>query len=155
MTKWKLRNILTPSTKALIRTSFTIAINSAGALAITTSSLPNATVGTEYRVNILANMSSVSWGIEGALPPGLDFNTSTGQIVGVTTSSGSYNFMITAAGNGQSTSKVFTIIVSQAQENDNNDVNDKKDNSKGGCSSVSGIETLILIGGLLVFRRKQ
>ena len=123
-----------------VRTTFTLVVNASGALAITTSSLPNATVNTEYRANLLANMPSVSWGIEGALPPGLDFNTSTGQIAGVPTSTGTYSFTITAVGNSQSTSKVFTIIVAAAQSaptgNNSNDNGDS--GGGGGCSALNG-----------------
>ena len=124
------------------RKTFTIVINASGSLTITTSSLPNGRIGTEYRANILANMPSVSWGINGSLPPGLEFNTSTGQIAGVPTSSGTYSFTITASGNSQNANKVLTIIVSEAQKQDDSD--DKDSSGGGGCSS-SGFGILSLL----------
>mgnify|MGYP002625221099 CR=1 FL=1 len=134
--------------------TFTLVVNASGSLAITTSSLPNAVTGTEYRANILANMPSVSWEIDGALPPGLDFNTSSGQIAGIPTSSGTYNFTVIAIGNSQRASKVFTIIVSAPVQQDNNNSNDNNDSSGGGgCDVFSGMGMLILSACVLVIKR--
>ena len=101
---------------------------------------------------------SVSLEIDGALPPGLDFNTSSGQIAGVPTSSGTYNFTIIAIGNSQRASKMFTIIVSAPVQQDNNnrdkDSNDNNDSSGGGgCDVLSGMGMLILSACMLVIKR--
>ncbi len=61
-----------------------------------TTSLPQANLGQGYNSNILVGgASSTSFSlISGSLPPGLYFNTSTGQISGTPTTAGTYNFIV-------------------------------------------------------------
>lgn len=74
---------------------FTVVINAA--LAITTSSLANGTVGTSYSTTVVATGGTTpySWSISsGALPGGLSLNSSTGTISGTPTTSGSFTFTV-------------------------------------------------------------
>jgi hypothetical protein len=76
-----------PDTKAF---QLTVASPS---LAITTASVPSATVGVPYQVTLTAaaSPSSVTWSVSGQLPPGLSI-TGAGVISGNPTTPGSYSF---------------------------------------------------------------
>jgi len=75
-----------------------IVVNAAqGTLAITTTSLPNATVNTPYGTVLTANggLTPYAWSIvAGSLPPGLSFNSSTGQIFGTPQTAGFFLFNV-------------------------------------------------------------
>ena len=69
----------------------------ASSLAITTSSLPGATVGTAYGETLAATggRSPYTWSLaSGSLPPGLSLSTSKGVIWGTPTASGTYSFVV-------------------------------------------------------------
>lgn len=69
----------------------------ASQLVITTTSLPAATVGSTYNrnINVSGGIKSYTWAISaGALPPGLNLNTATGNISGVPTTPGTFAFTI-------------------------------------------------------------
>jgi hypothetical protein len=67
------------------------------ALAVTTVSLPGATVGTPYSQTLAASggTNHYTWSIiNGVLPQGLSLNAATGAITGTPTSSGTGNFTV-------------------------------------------------------------
>src|SRR6516165_8063514 len=69
----------------------------ASSLAITTSSLPGATVGTAYGETLAATggRSPYTWSLaSGSLPPGLSLSTSKGVIWGTPTASGTYSLVV-------------------------------------------------------------
>jgi len=104
---------------------YTITIN--GPLSITTPVLPNANYGTTYPAFTLqaeGGETPYAWSIWNGdlawqfktLPPGLNINSSTGQISGVPTSSGSYDFKVEVTDNrypsaGSIAFNVFNIVV--------------------------------------------
>lgn len=134
-----------------VTATFTIVVNNASvSLVITTNTLPGATVGSEYRATITANMSPVSWGIEGSLPTGLRFDTSTGELYGVPASSGNYSFSVSAAQGAQSTSKVFTLIVSSASHDDTGE-----SSGGGGCNMSFGVWMVLLSGAVLMLEHRK
>ena len=62
---------------------------------ITTSSLPNGTVGTAYSATLSASGGTTpyTWSISaGSLPAGLTLNASTGAITGTPTTAGTFSF---------------------------------------------------------------
>jgi hypothetical protein len=64
---------------------------------ITTTSLPNATVGTPYSqpVEATGGVGTLTWTISaGSLPLGLEINQATGEILGTPTSAGLANFTV-------------------------------------------------------------
>jgi large repetitive protein len=77
---------------------FTVVINPATALTITSGVLANATVGSTYGTSIQASGGTppYSWSVPAnTLPPGLTLNTSNGQIFGTPTTGGVYSFFPT------------------------------------------------------------
>jgi len=81
------------ATKAL-----SIIVNAAP-LAITTTTLPNGTVGVAYNTTLQSSGGTppVMWAVTvGALPAGLTLNTSTGAITGSPTTTATSNFTVTA-----------------------------------------------------------
>ncbi|MFZ0230973.1 MAG: putative Ig domain-containing protein, partial [Mycobacterium sp.] len=73
-----------------------ITINNSAPLMITTSGLPTGVISTAYSNAFLGASGGTppyTWSISsGSLPPALTLNTSTGQISGTPTSTGTYNF---------------------------------------------------------------
>jgi hypothetical protein len=95
--------------------NFTVISQTSTSLTITTTSpLPSGQVGTSYSTAINAN-SGASWQINsGSLPPGLSFSTNTGYtnyITGTPTTTGTYNFTVSASAGDYFTSKQFTLNV--------------------------------------------
>jgi hypothetical protein len=77
---------------------FTVTINPATVLTITSAVLPNATVGSPYAASIQASGGTppYSWSLPAnSLPTGLTFNTTNGQISGTPTESGVFSFFPT------------------------------------------------------------
>ena len=80
---------------------------------ITTTNLPNGTVGTSYNHTLAATGSdTITWSVSnGSLPYGLTLNKDTGEIFGTPTTAGSYKFTIKAENNYGSASKELTIDI--------------------------------------------
>ena len=86
---------------------------------ITTTSLEDATYGTEYNQTLGINPAgSATWSItSGSLPDGLNLNESTGVISGTPMDvGGRYIFTVCATVNGISTKQEFYIIVNNASQ---------------------------------------
>jgi len=104
-------------TPLTVQKTFTITFSLT--LTITTLSLPGGTVGVAYpSTPVLATGGATpySWSItSGALPPGLQLNSSTGAISGTPTASGTNLFTVTVTdANGQSTGTQLSIAVQAA-----------------------------------------
>jgi len=86
-------------------------------LSIATSSLPSGTAGTGFSATLVASGGTpgYTWSIgSGSLPGGLILSGTTGQISGIPSASGSYNFIVVLSDSGspqQSTSKSLSISV--------------------------------------------
>jgi Putative Ig domain len=77
---------------------FTVIINPATALTISSTVLPNATVGSTYTTSVQATggVPPYSWSLPAnSLPPGLTFNTTSGQVSGTPTVAGVFSFFPT------------------------------------------------------------
>ena len=86
---------------------------------ITTTSLPNGTVGTSYDQKLTASGTEpITWSISnGSLPAGLSLNEDTGEISGTPTAAGSYTFTITAKNAYGMKTRKLTITVGDALVN--------------------------------------
>jgi prepilin-type N-terminal cleavage/methylation domain-containing protein len=96
--------------------NFTIVIAKAPvAPTINVPTQPEALIGQSYNLQLTATggTGTVSWARTGTLPPGLNFNTTTGLIDGTPTgNNGDYTFSVTATAGGlTSTPKSITIKV--------------------------------------------
>ncbi|OFW03357.1 MAG: hypothetical protein A3G20_05600, partial [Acidobacteria bacterium RIFCSPLOWO2_12_FULL_59_11] len=92
-----------------------LAITIYPALSVTTSALSDGTVSLAYSQTLAASggKTPYTWGIlSGALPAGLSLNTSTGEISGTPTASGTSNFTVQVTdANGATSSRALTITV--------------------------------------------
>jgi hypothetical protein len=92
-----------------------ITINAA--LVVTTTSIPNGSVGTQYNatVNASGGLQPYSWNIlSGSLPPGLSPNNNNNSlnISGTPTTAGSYPFTVQVTDNqGDTASQQFTVVI--------------------------------------------
>lgn len=92
------------------------------AVDITTTSLPNATPNSAYSQTLAASgVAPITFVlVSGSLPTGLSLNTSTGEISGTPTGSGTSNFTIEATDsraqgqNGRTTSRAYTLTVTSS-----------------------------------------
>ena len=79
---------------------------------ITTTTLPNGTVGTSYSQTLAADNNPTEWTVTvGSLPDGLTLNQSTGEISGTPTTADTYNFTVTATNRAGSDSKELSLTV--------------------------------------------
>jgi len=84
-------------------------------LAITTTTLSNATVGIAYSATLHSSGGTppVTWAVTvGLLPAGLTLNTSTGAITGSPTTTGTSNFSVTATDSATPTAQTATQALS-------------------------------------------
>lgn len=110
----KVSDSSTPTPQTATR-QFTILISPS--ISITTSSLPNGTVGTAYNSSLseAGGVSPFSWTVTvGSLPAGLSLNNATGAITGTPTSAGTANFTAQVVDNSsphQSATKALSITI--------------------------------------------
>ena len=91
---------------------FTMIVESDIVLEITTAALKNGTDGKKYSVSLKAKgAKSLKWSAEN-LPAGLTINESSGKISGTPTEYGDFNVRITAASEGSTTQKDFSLVIS-------------------------------------------
>ena len=86
---------------------------------ITTTTLPNGTVGTAYNQKLKADGTApITWSVTGgSLPDGLSLNESTGEISGTPTAETAekdFTFTVTATNDAGSDSKEFTLTIGVA-----------------------------------------
>lgn len=82
---------------------------------ITTTTLPNGTVGTAYNQTLIADGTApITWKVTGGdLPDGLSLSED-GVLSGTPTTADTYNFTVTATNNAGSDSKEFTLTIGVA-----------------------------------------
>ena len=89
------------------------------AVSISTASLPNGTPGVSYAATVSATGGALpyTWSVSaGSLPAGLSLNPTTGQITGVPSTQGAFQFTIQVTDFGGSiATKVFTITIGAGQ----------------------------------------
>jgi len=78
---------------------------------ITTETLPNSEVGSDYSEQIEATGSDIVWSISGELPPGLEFDD--GNIQGTPTKAGTYTFTVKAENADGSSAKQFIVTIAR------------------------------------------
>jgi hypothetical protein len=99
---------------------FNVGSQNAGALSITTISLPNGTVGTAYSQTFCAagGSGSYSWSVvAGSLPSGISLNPSTGTISGTPAMAGTFIFTIQVNDGTDTNTKGFSITVGTGASN--------------------------------------
>jgi hypothetical protein len=102
---------------------------SASAVKITTSTLPNGTVGTAYAASVAAVQGAkpYSWSVTGSLPPGIGFtvvnNTASLSFSGTPTSAGSYTFLVQVMGVYKAVAKGSYTVTIQPEPNHVVDLN--------------------------------
>lgn len=96
--------------------TLTLVVNAAPV--ITTTTLPNTTVGLAYSQGLAATGGSAPlvWSLSnGSLPPGISLNPTTGVLSGEPTADGAYNFTIAVTDtNGSSDTQALTVTVAEA-----------------------------------------
>lgn len=89
-----------------------VTIAASGSPVITTNSLPSATVGTLYAMEIEARGEKpLTLTLTGNLPEGLSFNAATGEITGTPTQAGKFSLSVTAANDFGTQTKDFILYV--------------------------------------------
>lgn len=105
-----------------LQASIGVTVTAAPTLAISTTSLPKGTAGTSYTSTLAGTGGTqpYKWSVSsGALPSGLQLNSSTGTLSGLTNSAGDYNFSVTLAdaSNDTATQQFQLSINSQVGQN--------------------------------------
>jgi hypothetical protein len=103
------------STPQQLATKALSIIVTAAPLAITTTTLPNGTVGIAYNTTLQSSGGTppVTWAVTvGALPAGLALNTSTGAIAGSPTTTGASSFTVQATDSATPTAQTATQALS-------------------------------------------
>jgi len=98
--------------------SKTLFIQTSSLLTITTTSLPQATMGIPYlkTIGLINSIVPVAWSIgSGSLPSGFSLNASAGTIAGTAVMSGTFNFMLQVTdNNSQAATGTLSILVNPA-----------------------------------------
>ncbi len=119
--------------------------------AITTTSLPAATLNTSYTATLTSNISGARWSVSsGTLPAGLNLNSSTGAITGTPTAAGTSTFTVKAESGSVSAEKSLSITVNR---NSGGSTEVTLLNSSGGCESGLAISSALLLLALFVKKR--
>jgi hypothetical protein len=100
---------------------------------VTPADLPDGETGERYTYQLVIsrnNNSPVLWEVVGGnLPPGLVLHSRTGVIEGVPTENGVFTFTVRISNFGGYTTRTFTIVIGDQEENDNeNDNNNQNGN---------------------------
>jgi large repetitive protein len=106
---------VTDSTKITGQASFTLVVG--GPVTITTTSLPDGTIGTAYSQTLAATGGTTpyTWAVTtGTLPAGLTLNASTGVISGTPTAAATSSFTVTVTDAGGVTAKQALSIATAA-----------------------------------------
>jgi hypothetical protein len=123
-----------------------------GTPTITTTSLAGGTVGTAYSQTLgVSGTGSVTWTLDnGNLPDGLALNPNTGEISGIPTTAGTFNFTVKVANTAGNDTKPLSIIIASGGGNpgDNNN-----GSGGGGCNAGFGLFGLLPLA--LWFARKR
>jgi hypothetical protein len=113
---------------APVTQQYTMNIAPATPLSITKTSLKGGSLNAQYSDTITESggVSPISWNVtSGALPPGLSLNPGNGQITGIPTAAGTYNFSVTVSDSAilpnspppgyhnQSQTQAYTLTVQQ------------------------------------------
>jgi len=105
--------MVTDDVGATATRAYSIVINPA--LAITTVSLPNDTLGNAYAQTLAASGGTTpyTWSISaGALPTGLDLNSFTGVLSGTPSTAGTFNFTIKVTDNVSATAtQAYSVVI--------------------------------------------
>lgn len=105
--------VVTDANGVVVTREFTLVV--ANDLTITTTELPDGTVGANYSqlVETAGGTSPLEWTVDaGSLPGGLNLNSSTGRISGSPTTEGSFTFTIEVAeANGLTAQQEYTVVV--------------------------------------------
>ncbi len=96
---------------------FSITINPPVPVVSATPAPPAGSVGTAYSYSIVATNGPTSYAYTGTIPPGLNFDTGAGTITGTPTTSGTYNFSVTATNSGGTSQAVALSITISANPN--------------------------------------
>ncbi len=106
---------------SVVSPQYSILVNPAPKLSVTATTLPNGTVNAPYSAGISSTggVTPLTWNIvSGSIPPGLTFNTNSGQITGTPTQAGAYSFTPAVVDSSippqNVTGKTLTITVSNA-----------------------------------------
>lgn len=92
--------------------SGTATVTVVAAPSVTTTSLPDASLGAGYGVQLEASGTTpITWSLAGSLPPGLTLDADTGHISGIPTLEGTYTFTVTATNDVDSDSRELSITV--------------------------------------------
>ena len=79
---------------------------------ITTSLLPSATMGQEYKQQLTATGANpITWSYTGTLPEGITLNTATGLLSGTPTAEGSFRIAVKATNAGGTYTRQLTLVV--------------------------------------------
>jgi hypothetical protein len=113
--------------------------NGGGTPTITTTSLPGGMVGTAYSQTLIANGTGpITWTLDGGnLPNDLKLNPDTGEISGIPTTAGTFNFTVKATNTEGNDTKPLSITIAS------NGGNSDDSSGGGGCNAVFGLFGLL------------
>lgn len=102
------------STGAFSKQAYILHVEDPGSPTITTTSLPNGSVGTPYSATLAADPAGGTWSVTtGSLPVGLSLNPTTGAITGTPSVPENAQFVVTYTLNSTQNTKVFSLVVPQ------------------------------------------
>jgi hypothetical protein len=113
--------------------------NGGGTPTITTTSLPGGMVGTAYSQTLIANGTGpITWTLDsGNLPNDLKLNPDTGEISGIPTTAGTFNFTVKATNTEGNDTKPLSITIAS------NGGNSDDSSGGGGCNAGLGLFGLL------------